>query len=111
MRKYHAHSGGWMVIAILLSIPGPVRGDDWPVPRGPSREPMPFRFQAKLLTQVPRAFLDDAAACILYSGTSYLIEKDGTVETVTHEITRLNGRKGIENLGEYRSITYDPTYQ
>src|SRR6185437_17160241 len=29
----------------------------------------------------------------------------------THEVTRLNGRKGVEKLGEYRSITYTPGYQ
>ena len=50
-------------------------------------------------------------ACILYSGTTHLVEADGTVETISHEITRLNGRKGIEKLGEYRNIAYDPTFQ
>src|SRR5207302_1671811 len=50
-------------------------------------------------------------ACILYSGTTHLVESDGTIETVTHEITRLNGRKGIDKLGEYHNITYAPPYQ
>src|SRR5207253_6308096 len=31
--------------------------------------------------------------------------------TITHEVTRFNGRKGIEKLGEYRNIVFDPTYQ
>ena len=101
----------WMALAVFLGTVLPARADDWPVPRAPSREPVPYRFDTKLLPKVPRAFLEDAAACILYSGVNYLIEPDGTVETITHEITRLNGRKGIENLGEYRSITYDPSYQ
>src|SRR5207253_4567881 len=35
----------------------------------------------------------------------------GTVEAISHEVTRLNSRKGIEKLGEYRSITFDPTYE
>ena len=53
--------------------------------------------------RVPREFLDDSAAVLLYAGNNYLVEKDGTLETVTHEVTRLNGRKGVEKLGE-RSI-------
>src|SRR5262249_20387954 len=28
-----------------------------------------------------------------------------------HDITRFNGRKGIDKLGEYRNIFYDPSYQ
>ena len=63
------------------------------------------------MSRLPRDFLDDAAACVLYAGTSYLVEPDGTIETITHEITRLNGRKAVEKLGEYRNITYDPSYQ
>src|SRR5262245_56707497 len=90
--------GGWLALVFVLGFAS-ARADDWPVPRAPGREPVPYRFHTKLLTQVPRSFLDDAAACILYSGVNYLIEEDGTLETVTHEITRLNGRKGIENLG------------
>src|SRR5262249_46548487 len=48
---------------------------------------------------------------VLYAGNTHLVETDGTIETITHEITLLNGRKGIEKLGETRSITYDPSYQ
>jgi tetratricopeptide (TPR) repeat protein/transglutaminase-like putative cysteine protease len=83
----------------------------WPVVRGPSREPVPFRYDPKQWKSVPREFLDDSAACTLYSGNTYLVEPDGTTEVVTHEITRLGGRKAIEKLGEYRSISYDPAYQ
>jgi tetratricopeptide (TPR) repeat protein len=60
---------------------------------------------------VPREFLEDFPACVLYSGTTYLIEADGTVEKITHEIVRFNGRKGIEDLGEHRNITYDPSFE
>ena len=87
------------------------RADDWPVPRGPSREPLPYRYDAKLLKSIPKEYLDDSAACVLYAGTSHLIEPDGTVEMISHEITRLNSRKGIEKLGEYRSISFDPTFE
>jgi tetratricopeptide (TPR) repeat protein len=84
---------------------------DWPVPRGPSREPQPYHFDAAVLKEVPREFLEDAPACVVYSGVSHLLEADGTVETVTHELTRFNGRKGIDKLGEYRNIFYAPAYQ
>ena len=86
-------------------------GDKWPVPVGPSHEPDPFHYDAKLWKDVPKDYLDDAAACILYASTSYLVEPDGTIETVVHDVTRLNGRKGIEKLGEYRNISYDPSYE
>jgi tetratricopeptide (TPR) repeat protein len=81
------------------------------VPRGDSREPDPRPYDPKQLSKIPKDFLDDAAACILYSGNTYLVDADGTIETITHDQTRLNGRKGIEKLGEYRNITYDPSYQ
>ncbi len=97
--------------SLAFAFPSPAQNDAWPVPRGPSREPVPYRYDAKIWSKVPRAFLDDSAACILYYGTNHHIEADGTVETVTHEITRLGGRKGIESLGEYRAISYDPTWQ
>src|SRR4051812_15601978 len=91
-------------------LPAPA-ADTWPVERGPSREPRPYRYDPRQWAQVPKDFLEDAAACVLYAGNSYLVEPDGTVESTTHEITRLNGRKGVEKLGEYRHITYDPAYQ
>jgi tetratricopeptide (TPR) repeat protein len=88
-----------------------VHADDWPVPRGASHEPVPYRFDPAIVKKIPRAFLEDSSACLLYSGATHLIEADGTTETITHEVTRLNGRKGIEGLGEFRQITYDPTCQ
>jgi tetratricopeptide (TPR) repeat protein len=96
---------------VLLTVPTARADDDWPVPRGDSHEPQPLRYDAKLLKEVPKDFLDDAAACVLYSGATYLVEADGTIETISHEITRLNGRKAIEKMGEYRSIVYTPAYQ
>lgn len=102
-------SCGAVLVVLLLS--GSARADSWPVQRGPSHEPAPYRYDAKVWSHVPREFLDNYSACILYYGTTHLIDADGTVETITHEITRLGGRKGIDSLGEYRSISYDPTYQ
>lgn len=88
------------------------RADDpWPVQRGPSREPAPYRYDARLTPKIPREFLENAPACVLYAATSHRVEPDGTVETTSHEVTRLNGRKGIDNLGEYHHIYYDPHFQ
>jgi tetratricopeptide (TPR) repeat protein len=72
---------------------------------------VPYRYDAARWQSVPKDFLENASACTLYSGATHLVDEDGTVETITHEITRLNGRKGVEKLGEYRNISYDPTYQ
>jgi tetratricopeptide (TPR) repeat protein len=86
-------------------------GDTWPVPRGPAHEPNPYQFDHDQIKRLPNAFLEDAAACVLYAGNTHLVESDGTIEAITHEVTRLNGRKGIEKLGETRNITYDPSYE
>ncbi len=101
----------WIACVCFLITVSSVRADDWPVPRGPSREPAPYRYDAKVLKTIPKDVLDDSTACVLYSGTTNLIEPDGTVEAISHEITRLNSRKGIEKLGEYRAITFDPTFE
>ena len=55
--------------------------------------------------------MNDAPACTLYSGVTYVLEADGTIETICHEITRLNSRKAIDKLGEYHNIAYDPAYE
>jgi tetratricopeptide (TPR) repeat protein len=102
----------FLLLALAVGAPSSVRAErDWPVARGPSREPVPYRYDPKVIEKVPRAFLDDSVATVLYSGNSYRVEKDGTIETTTHDVTRLNGRKGVEKLGEYRNITYTPSYQ
>jgi transglutaminase-like putative cysteine protease/tetratricopeptide (TPR) repeat protein len=102
------------ILVVLLSFvlaPPLHAADAWPTPRGPSHEPNPHRFDPAYLKSLPKEFLDDSAACVLYAGTTYLVEADGTLESIVHEITRLNGRKGIDKLGETRNITYDPSYQ
>ena len=98
-------------LLIVCFLGSAVRAADWPVPRGESHEPAPYRYDAAKAKQVPKEFLEDASACLLYSGTSYLVEADGNIEQITHEITRLNGRKGVEKLGEYKNIVYSPAYQ
>src|SRR5262249_39622585 len=95
-----------------LCLAGPAAAaDGWPVPRGPSREPAPYAYDAARWKTVPRAFLEDATACTLYSGTSHLVEADGTIETTVHDVTRLNSRKAVEKLGESRNITFDPAFE
>ena len=79
--------------------------------RGPSREPDPYVFGPKAVAAVPKAVLDDSAATILYAGSTYRVEADGTVENTTHEVTRLGARKAIERMGEARNVVYSPSYQ
>jgi tetratricopeptide (TPR) repeat protein len=100
----------YLIVALLVAAPA-VRADDWPVPRGSASEPKPYRYDARLIKEVPREFLEDAAACVLFTRTTHLVEADGTIVTTTHEITRFNGRKGIEKLGEYRSIYFNPRHE
>src|SRR5436309_835940 len=98
---------GWLLLLaagwLLSSSAG--RADEWPVKRGPSHEPVPYHFDPAQVGRLPKAFLEDVSACVVYSGTTHLVADDGITEAITHEVTRLNGRKGIEKLGEYRSIS------
>ncbi|HZV05289.1 MAG TPA: DUF3857 domain-containing protein [Gemmataceae bacterium] len=112
MVKSHRPSRLLFALILLSSLSASLRaGDVWPVPRGPSHEPNPYRFDPDQIKRLPKTFLEDAAACVLYAGNTHLVESDGTIETITHEVTRLNGRKGIEKLGETRNITFDPSYE
>jgi tetratricopeptide (TPR) repeat protein len=97
------------VLALFLGTALPLPAAD--VPRGPSHEPVPYVYNAAAWKAVPRAFLEDGPACVLYAGANYVVEPDGTVEQIAHEVTRLNSRRGVELLGEFRSIAYDPSYQ
>lgn len=101
----------WTLLVALFVFISPLRADDWPIARGKSREPLPYRYDPSVLKTTPKSFLDDASACILYAATTHLIEPDGTVESISHEVTRLNSRRGIERLGEYRSIAFDPDFE
>jgi tetratricopeptide (TPR) repeat protein len=100
------------LVVALAFLANPLRAaEGWPVARGPSHEPDPYRYDARKPPAIPKEFLDDAAACVLYAGNTYIVEPDGTIEAITHDVTRLSGRKGIEKVGEYRNIAYDPAYQ
>jgi tetratricopeptide (TPR) repeat protein len=112
MRR-HLHGSTLLVALSLLSFVPAARCADvpWPVPRGASHEPAPYRYDPAAWKAVPHDFLDDAPACTLYNGTTHIVEADGTVETITHEVTRFNSRKAVEKLGEYKNIVYTPAYQ
>ncbi len=101
----------WLVIVVSFFIVSGLRADEWPVARGPSREPLPYRHDPATLKTLPKEFLEDSTACVLYAGTTYLVEPDGTVESISHELTRLNSRKGVDRLGEFRSVIYDPSFE
>jgi tetratricopeptide (TPR) repeat protein/transglutaminase-like putative cysteine protease len=100
-----------MLSFVLLGLQVGLATADGAVPRGPSREPNPYRYDPAAWKSVPRRFLDDAPGCYLYGASTYLVEADGTVERVTHEIIRLNSRKAIDKVGDYRGISYDPSFQ
>jgi tetratricopeptide (TPR) repeat protein len=102
------------LVAVLVGLvlsPTVQAADAWPVPRGPSSEPRPYSYDAKKPPVIPTEFLEEATACILYAATTYRLEPDGTLVTTNHEVTRLNGRKGVEKLGEHRGISWDPGYE
>jgi tetratricopeptide (TPR) repeat protein/transglutaminase-like putative cysteine protease len=106
------HKRGFLLVLLVGFWAAPLgRAADWPVARGPSREPVPYQYDAKAWQQVPKEFLEDAPACTLYAGVTHTVEEDGTIETVSHEITRLSSRKALDRLGEYRNITYTPAYE
>jgi len=101
-----------LLTVLALAIVAPARAAvEWPVPRGASHEPVPYKYDPAQWKGVPKAFLEDAPACTLHAGVTHLVENDGTIETITHEITRLSSRKALDKLGEYRSITYTPEYE
>src|SRR5262249_15208703 len=96
--------------ALLLWASPPLPAAD-AVLRGPSHEPAPYTYDPAAWKAVPRAFLEDGPACILYSGTTHAVEPGGTVEETVHEVIRLNNRRAVELLGEFVKIAYDPSYQ
>jgi tetratricopeptide (TPR) repeat protein len=101
-----------LALVLALALAGSLQAaSEWPVPRAASHGPSPYVFDPVAAKKVPREFLDDAVTCVLHAGTTHLVEPDGTIETITHEVTRLNGRKGIDKYGEFTGITYDPAYQ
>src|SRR5207237_665811 len=60
------------LLVLLLTAAAPAA--EWPVARGPSREPEPYHYDPADARRLPKAFFEDAPACLLYAGTTYLVE-------------------------------------
>ncbi|HTK75305.1 MAG TPA: DUF3857 domain-containing protein [Gemmataceae bacterium] len=100
-----------LFLFVALNTASRAESPAWPVSVGPPRVPAAVRYDPAAWNEVPAEFAEDAAACFLYSGTTQRLETDGTTESTTQEIIRLNRRKGIDQLGEYRTITFAPAYE
>jgi hypothetical protein len=48
------HKGGLLLVALVGFWGVPCHAADWPVTRGPSREPVPYQYDAKAWQQVPK---------------------------------------------------------
>lgn len=82
---------------------------EWPVERAPAQAKVAY--SSAMLRAVPAEYLNDASACFLYSGTAHTLERDGVLHATTHELIRLNTRRGIDQMGEYQSIAFNPSYE
>lgn len=80
-------------------------------PSAARRELVKYDFDAASIKKAPPEYLTDYPAAFIHASTSYRVEEDGVVECTTHEVIRLNNRKGIDLLGEYRNVTYCPAYE
>jgi tetratricopeptide (TPR) repeat protein len=101
----------FLVMGLALA-PAIARGEgqDWPVLRAAAKAAL-CTFDPAFCDTLPAGFLDDAPVCVLFSGTTHRLMPDGTVEMSTQELIRLNGRKGIDQMGEYKTITFCPSYE
>jgi hypothetical protein len=95
---------------LLLTLTPPSPAADWPVPRGPSREPAPCRYDPAQWEAVPRSMKEDISYCFLYEGISYRLEEDGTIEVTTHRLVRCNDAHAVATFGA-QSLPYDSAYQ
>jgi hypothetical protein len=96
-------------VIVVASAPAPAGDRDWPVERGFAKPKVEFR--AEMVRSAPAGYLQDAAACYLYSGTHHTLDRDGTLHAATQELIRLNTRRGIDQMGEFRSIAFNPHYE
>src|SRR5947209_11058902 len=101
-----------ILVAALAFAPAVAHGEgqDWPVLRAAAKAAL-CTFDPACCEKLPAGFLDDAPVCVLFSGTTHRLFADGTVELSTQELIRLNGRKGIDQMGEYKTITFCPSYE
>ena len=82
-----------VVVFLFATLPAAARAEavEWPVSVGPPQSPAPLRYEPAAWKTVPREFLDDAAACFLYSGTIQRLRADepDAWQTVVHLCTPL----------------------
>lgn len=104
--------GRRIVLFLLIAVGPELRAESpqWPVDRGPAPVAA-LAYDKTLLKSIPAAFLDDAPACVLYSGTTHHLLTNGTIESTSQELIRLNRRKGFEQFGEYKTITFCPSHE
>jgi tetratricopeptide (TPR) repeat protein len=101
-----------IIVTALALAPSAIRGEgqEWPVLRAAAKAAL-CSFDPAFCDTLPAGFLDDAPVCVLFSGTTHRLFPDGTVEMTVQELIRLNGRKGIDQMGEYKTITFCPSYE
>ncbi len=100
------------IVLIVTALTSSLYAQDaWPVRVAPSREPSPFQYKPDLWKKVPQSFLTDAPACVLYASSVHLVEEDGTIEAITHDVTRVTSRHSIDDLGEYTNISFRPRFE
>ena len=63
-----------LALALCFLLGGALQAaENWPVKRGPSREPRPYTFDPKVTKSIPKDFLDDSVAVIIHAGTSAIV--------------------------------------
>ncbi len=99
------------LLTLIVTTGAGTSAPPWPVERGSAPVLPRFVYSEALLRTVPAEFLRDAPACYLYSGTTETLEPAGVLSSTTQECIRLNSRRGIDQFGEYRNITFNPAYE
>jgi hypothetical protein len=95
----------------ILLVAAPLSAEEkWPVKRGPSREPTPYRYRREQLDNIPREFLEEADACIVYMADVRLLSgpPHSQEEFVHHRVIRCNRAAAFPQVGEFRDIRYEP---
>lgn len=104
------HLAGWILCCWGWAAAAGAGELEWPVARGPAPMPAAVEFSPRLVDEAPPAMRLDYPACHLYSGTTYLVEPDGTQTSTFHELVRLNHRAAVETHGEW-PLVFQPAFQ
>jgi Domain of Unknown Function with PDB structure (DUF3857)/Transglutaminase-like superfamily len=107
----NAWSLAWVAVLFVVA---PISAEErWPVKRGPSPEPLPYRYQPGDLHQIPSEFLERDDGCIVYLADVRLIqvrpgEPGALGDWVHHRVIRCNRPAAFFQVGEFRDIRFDP---